>query len=197
MAVINKGGALTISSPNLENVIASFERWPVKAPRTIGKYWRVEGIQTTKKLKRVTSRNLKRRTGQLARSWALPEMRIAFQNITMTFVNEAKYARIQEEGGTITAKNVKFLAIPLDAAKTAAGVARIGPRDLPGRQTFVAKGIIFFKSSKNDPKPTPMFALKESVTLPPRMGAWGVILSMGRRYERATVKAVNKLWEAK
>lgn len=196
MAVTDRGG-LIITSPNLDKVAKSLARWPKKAPRTISKHLRVEGIGTVKKLKRVTTRNLTRRTGQLARGWVLPQMATGFGSVTMTFVNETKYARIQEEGGTITPKRSKFLAIPLDAAKTAAGVARISPRDLPDRQTFVAKGIIFFKSSKNDPKPTPMFALKKSVTLPPRMGAWGVILSSERKYAKAVVTAVNKLWEAK
>lgn len=195
MTVLNKGGAIEISSPNIDKVIKSFAQWPSKAPRTIVKYWRPEGIQTTKKLKRVTDRNLTRRTGQLSRGWALPQIVTGFGNVTMTFINETKYARIQEEGGTITPVRRSYLAIPLSAAKTAAGVARVEPGDLPSRQTFVRYDIIFFKQSKNDPKPVAMFALKTSVEIPPRMGAFGVILSMARRYERATVKAVNKLWE--
>ena len=49
--------------------------------------------------------------------------------------NDVRYARIQEEGGTIRAKNAKFLAIPLDPgpAVTGAGVSRYSsPRQVPG-----------------------------------------------------------------
>ena len=195
MAVINKGGALTITSPNLNKVIAAFDKWPNEAPKVTSRALRTEGIQTVKKLKRVTSRNLTRRTGQLARSWTLPQMARGFGWLTMTFVNEAIYSRIHEEGGTITPKTKQYLAIPLSAAKTAAGVARVEPGDLPKRQTFIRYDIIFFKQSKNDPKPVAMFKLEQSVTIPPRLMAWGVILSSARKYERAVYKAIAKLWD--
>ena len=46
---------------------------------------------------------------------------------------EVPYARIQEEGGTITPRNARFLAIPVGPALTAAGVSRFrSPRDVQG-----------------------------------------------------------------
>lgn len=47
------------------------------------------------------------------------------------------YARIQDQGGTVTPKNAQWLAIPDKSVKTSAGVARYAsPRDYPGRLWF-------------------------------------------------------------
>ncbi len=54
------------------------------------------------------------------------------------------YARVQEEGGEIRPQNGRYLTIPLDAAKTAAGVARFSARQFidshPGETFFARKG---------------------------------------------------------
>ena len=48
-----------------------------------------------------------------------------------------KYGRIQEEGGRITPKNGRYLAIPVGPALTSSGVSRYrSPRDVPNL-TFV------------------------------------------------------------
>lgn len=187
---------MVITSPNIDKVIKSLDKWPRKAPRVIGKHWRPVSNKVHKKLVRVTTRNLHRRTGTLARGWVRPRMHTAQGLVTVNFVNEAIYATIHEFGGTITAKG-KLLAIPLTAAKTSAGVARVSPGDLPGKQTFVRNRIIFFKKSKTDKRPTPMFKLQESVTIPPRLNATGVILSSQRPYSRGIEKAVEELWSEK
>lgn len=44
---------------------------------------------------------------------------------------DVRYARPHEEGAIIRPKRGKFLAIPMPAALTGAGVARGGPRDFP------------------------------------------------------------------
>ena len=87
----------------------------------------------------------------------------------------AKYMRIQELGGVITAKNAAHLTIPLDAAKTAKGVARFSARDVIGNPqsfgfwgTFTAKRVIFGRTRDRGVSPTPLFVLKRSVTLPAR-----------------------------
>lgn len=75
-----------------------------------------------------------------------------------------KYANIHETGGTITPKNSKYLAIPLDAARTKGGDQRnISPRDF--ENTFIRKGIIYQKQGKNI---VPLFVLKKSVRIPAR-----------------------------
>jgi hypothetical protein len=79
---------------------------------------------------------------------------------------QVKYARTQEFGARIQAKRSRYLAIPLDAARTAAGVARWpGPRSVPG--------LFFIRSKAGNPLLVvrdgdgirPMFALKERVTI--------------------------------
>ena len=81
------------------------------------------------------------------------------------------YARIQETGGVISAKNGKFLAIPLPGALTSDGVPIMkGPRMWPN--TWVAKTkngnlVIFYKLGD---RTIPLYVLKTSVTIPPRLG---------------------------
>src|SRR5690348_8407796 len=85
---------------------------------------------------------------------------------------KAKYGRIQELGGVVTAKNARFLTIPTDAVKTASGVARFSARDVIAEPeafgytgTFFAKGILFGREGK---VVTPLFILRQSVVLPDR-----------------------------
>lgn len=82
------------------------------------------------------------------------------------------YARIQELGGEIHAKNAANLTIPLDAASYSSGVARFSAREVidnPSvagmRSTFFAKGVLFGSDGNSI---VPLFALKPSVTLPAR-----------------------------
>lgn len=81
--------------------------------------------------------------------------------------NRVPYANIQETGGVIRPRIAKYLAIPLPAALTPAGVARKRPREYAN--TFVAKTgngnlIIFQRNARKSA--TPLFVLKKSVTIP-------------------------------
>lgn len=81
------------------------------------------------------------------------------------------YGRIHEFGGVITAKNAKFLTIPLPAALNADGT----PKKRSARdwdKTFVATSkagnlIIFRREGKSV---VPLYVLKTSVKIPPRLG---------------------------
>jgi hypothetical protein len=81
-----------------------------------------------------------------------------------------KYARIQELGGTITPKKAKFLAIPLPAALSSTGIPLMpGPRDWPNtfcRKSKAGNLIIFQKRGTTI---VPLYVLKLSVTIPPRL----------------------------
>jgi phage gpG-like protein len=69
------------------------------------------------------------------------------------------YAKIQHEGGTITPKKAKYLAIPLQK------IAKVkSPRDF--QNTFIRNGIIFQKQA--DDKIIALYVLKKSVTIPAR-----------------------------
>lgn len=93
-----------------------------------------------------------------------------FQTIEGTIGADVKYAAIQEFGGTIKPKG-KYLAIPLPAALNANGTPKkAGPREW--KNTFVAMSkngnlIIFLKEGAGI---TPLYVLKTSVTIPPRLG---------------------------
>ena len=81
---------------------------------------------------------------------------------------DVRYAALQEYGGTVVPVNAQYLAIPLAAAKTRAGVSRYAsPRDVPGLFIIKSKAgnllLVRRKGKKN--KLEPMFVLKKSVTI--------------------------------
>lgn len=80
------------------------------------------------------------------------------------------YARIHEEGGTITAKGGKSLTIPAEQNRRADGLPKITMQDLfagrAGKNWFINKGNVFLVEGKS--KITPLFYLRKSVTIPAR-----------------------------
>jgi len=124
-----------------------------------------------------TSDRLGRRSGNLARSTRPIPVKMEGSKVTggLSFGAEYAWTHIGPAGSqvTIRPKNKRFLAIPLAAAKTAAGVARGGPLSGIWGPTFIAKGVIFgfsggTKASKSA-KPIPLFVLKRSVVVPRRI----------------------------
>jgi hypothetical protein len=86
-------------------------------------------------------------------------------------IGGAGYLRIHEFGGTITPKKAKYLTIPLPPALNANGT----PKKKSAREwanTFVARSkkgnLIIFQ--KNGTKITPLYVLKKSVYIRPRLG---------------------------
>jgi hypothetical protein len=122
--------------------------------------------------------SLARRSGSLARSIrpepAMPE---GGTLISAKLYAGAIYAKSHfgPRGSSITIRPTKkqYLAIPLSAAKTAAGVARGGPLDGIWGKTFIAKGIIFGYSggtkASRSAEPIPLFVLKKSVVIKRRI----------------------------
>jgi hypothetical protein len=122
---------------------------------------------------------LMRRTGTLIRSIRAERER---DGSVAVGVHGVRYARAQEFGGTIKPTRRKFLTIPLDAAYTGGGVARQSAKlvqrgnewhtsgrvpGASGTRTFIAKGVIFVEGAGG--QPVPLYALKRSVTLRPRL----------------------------
>lgn len=83
----------------------------------------------------------------------------------------AFYLRIQEKGGTITPKKAKYLTVPLPAALNSNGTPK-KPSARDWENTFVAKSkagnLIIFQ--KMGAKIIPLYVLKTSVKIPPRLG---------------------------
>lgn len=109
------------------------------------------------------------------------------------------YAGIQEMGGIIRAKRVKYLTIPLKAALDNRGIPlKKSARDW--ENTFVARSkagnLIIFQ--RNGAAITPLYVLKTSVKIPPRLGLRET-LSTGLPYfvEKAMDAMVKAVVDAK
>lgn len=123
------------------------------------------------------SSSVSRRTGGLARSVRAIDPALDGSKVSGGIEVSAKYARVHigKKGTSTVIKPTKkkFLAIPLAAAKTSAGVPRGGPLDGIWGPTFISKGIIFGKApgtKEEGSKPIPLFVLKGSVVVPRRIG---------------------------
>lgn len=118
------------------------------------------------------------RTGNLSRDWNTTTVDDA-GGVNLVIASHGTgnaYAGLQERGGTVRPVRAKWLWIPLDANKTAAGAARMTPSQaIATGNVFIQwhKGPIAFLRSKTGRgwKLTPFFVLKKSVTVPPRLGA--------------------------
>jgi len=85
---------------------------------------------------------------------------------------QAMKAGVHEYGATITPKRSSYLAIPLDAVLTNTGRARFGysPRDWPDTRVHKTKtGQLFIVQDQPGEQLLPLYILKKSVYIPPRL----------------------------
>lgn len=190
--------AVKLISSNIKKVRKSVQKFTQKElVAQIKKGLRDPITKVQSDLIQATDQNLNRRTGTLARSWVRPQVvGKTIKELSVIFINEAVYADIQEHGGKIEAKRAQFLAIPLEAAKTPAGVPRFSSplRESTAPPMFFAKGILFAKEGNTI---VPMFALKKSVEIPPRLGAAEVIDKGISKMVKAAEKAAGQAWDKK
>lgn len=150
---------------------------------------------------------LNRRTGNLARDWAVSvsETPVGAVAEVKTHGTANAYAGLQERGGTIKPINAKFLWIPIAGNLTSAGVARISPsqamtnggfftnrRNGPGR-IFWAYPLVKSKRNKAHDL-VPLFVLVDQVTVKPRMGAESLFRSMLPLLETGILAEVEGAW---
>ncbi len=118
------------------------------------------------------AKTLSKRSGEMLQS-IVASVRVSgssFDTITGE-IGGSRIARVQEFGATITPKRAKYLTIPLPAALDSRGVPlKKSARDW--QNTFVARSkagnlIIFQKRGAGI---MPLYVLKTSVTIPPRLG---------------------------
>ena len=118
------------------------------------------------------------RTGALRRSFGKVVLGSTYRDLRLIVYTSSPYAKVHEgQGGgrklLIRAKPGKALAIPLDAATTAAGVARWPSPRSPGAppmhiiQLLRGKGHALLVNSISG---EPLFLLVKSVRIPPRLG---------------------------
>lgn len=120
---------------------------------------------------------LHRRTGSLARGLTSSVTGGTLQTLKATIgwtdSRSARIALVHERGATIRPKTKRFLAIPLPAALTPAGVERQdGPRSYP--EAFIIRSklgnLIIARTTGRGGSIEPLYALKSQVKIPPRLG---------------------------
>lgn len=141
--------------------------------------------------KRTKFRNAKSavqtRSGSLVRSFNSEARGSDINTLTVeSFSAGNPYARIQEEGGTITPKKT-WLTIPLDAARTASGVARGNARSFTDTFFIMTKKKKLLLVQKRGDEIVPLFILVKKVTLKPRLG----FVRMWRTWERKIGGEIN------
>lgn len=148
-----------------------------------------------------TGKTLSKRSGRLVQS-IIDSVSVkgeTFETIEGTIGSDTVYAGIQEFGGIIRPRKAKYLTIPLKAA--------LNPNGTPIKQsarewenTFVARSkagnLIIFQ--KRGASIVPLYVLKSSVKIPPRLGLQAT-LTAGVPYfvEKAMDALVKAVVEAK
>ncbi len=148
-------------------------------------------------MKRNIKQSFRQRTGDFSRSIVSEPLLDSGNEISGRTGSNLEYAEIQEKGGTIHAKNVRNLTIPLDAFMTGQGVARGTARDVIADPqaygydgTFFSKGVLFGKQGE---EAEPLFALKPSVTLPARPWAQPAADEVAPEFEAGSHSAIEAL----
>lgn len=106
---------------------------------------------------------LSSKTGALARSF-VPVLRSqSGEAVEIGVYSPLPYARIQDTGGTIKARNRRFLAVPLTAA-----ARRVPPREFPGGLVALIRGNggVLVPRGPGGRSQGPQYALTPSVVLP-------------------------------
>lgn len=110
------------------------------------------------------------RSGSLSRSFSSFVTGQRLDTLAVQIGSDSPYARKQEEGGEIRPVRAQFLTIPLEAAKTPAGVARGPARSFPN--TFITTcslsgALMIWQEGEPD---VPLFLLVRRVVLKGRLG---------------------------
>lgn len=195
------GAAVTITS-NSKKIEKVLKKFPDQLAKESKQELKSPANKTWADLISDSRKNLTPRTGALSRGYVKPEITgTKFKDLQVIFINEQLYADIQEKGGTIKPKNARFLAIPLEGAKTAAGVPRFSSplRESSAPPMFFAKGVLFSQGPGGSARLNlvPMFALVKQVKIPPRLMAAETIKKNERLFLAAIDKAATDVWNKK
>ncbi|MDR4483826.1 MAG: HK97 gp10 family phage protein [Nitrospirales bacterium] len=159
---------------NLHLDLRELTKWGKKAPKVLQQATRralPKGGHLYANLvkRKMSGPVLKRRTGNLVRSVTVGKVEGTGGNLRLRVGSNLVYAPIHEFGKRVKPTRSKYLTIPLDAAKTAAGVQRFSARKAPG-PTFVKRSkkgnLIIFRNAGGNL--IPLFLLRKSVKIPKR-----------------------------
>lgn len=152
-----------------------------------------ENLTTYGKTEAWAESGLQVRTGDLRRSMAPMPVEENQHGLRggMVAGQGLAYGPIQDMGGIVRAKNATYLTIPLDEAKTPAGVARFsaGDAEAAGYRTFVRNHIIF---GIKDGILYPLFFLVPSVTIPATHFAGRILAPNKAMIERELREAIKE-----
>ena len=162
-----------------------------------------------------------RRTGHLAQGWNVQTVTTGSGVVTTNWLSGPAaekdgrhgYGWVQEHGATIVPVRSRFLWIPTKENQTPTGVARITPTEAIAAGGFIHNGVFFGKTLFKSQRPAgmalkgarglrghvfagrepivPLFILKRSVTVPPRLGATDLWNSMTPDLERGIDQIVK------
>jgi len=163
------GRGLDLEVKGLKETVAAIDKVSPAAKKKLEGVIQWGTSRLDREVKILATRKVKVRSGRY-RSSITAEL---LDNLTGRVGSNLEYAGMIEfgtkhlPGGVLKPRNSRFLAIPLDAAKTAAGVPR-SPKDYI--DTFVKKGpsgnlIIWGRKDLSTPDPVPLFALVTQVTI--------------------------------
>jgi len=157
---------------------AQFQRALKEKPEKLFAEWRREfggllaDFDARMQVKRLRGRpGVYTRSGRLRGSFHHAVRGASLNQLVGLYFTNLVYAPVQERGATISARRARYLTIPLDAAKTPAGVARGPARSFPN--TFFlrsSRGNLLLMQRRPGQKAVPLFLLKRSVKVPPRLG---------------------------
>lgn len=125
-----------------------------------------------KHMARTMNLRLKRRSGDLARSFNATSAGDKLENLRWIIYTTSPYAAAQEFGADIEPVSAKALTVPLNAAMTRTGRKRGKARSF--ENTFVQRAkngklFIFQRYGRGGKKIRPLFRLMDKVTIPPRL----------------------------
>ena len=169
--------AQTISLLGMDELQEFLDNLPEESFEEVKKVYKTATFNIHKKVtENASGKSLRRRTGELARSFVPEVSGTTLKNLVGRVFSNSPYAPIHETGGTIRAKRAysrlqggPYLNIPAKDNLTASGVQRLSARNVFSSGGYTkkinslrAKYVVLLNGS-------PMFWLVKSVTLQPRL----------------------------
>lgn len=192
---------LKVDTVKLRRLQAAIDQVPERLFGELRETLRNEGARWEGEMQNRTRRNLRRRTGSLARSIRQDVRGSSLTDLELRAATTSPYAKVHEfgtigKGGalpSIVPKRAKWLTVPLQGNLTPAGVPRYpSAAALRGQGTFVLKtksGKLFIVRREGEQLRW-LWILVKKVDIPPRLGFFATWRSRDKARRVALRKAV-------